>query len=1134
VSTLEDIAPRGVNAGEFLAGDSEMAGLTRAFDWSSTSLGPMSGWPRSLRTLLHMLVASPHPMFLWWGPDLIQFYNDGYRPSLADRHPRALGARGPEFWDDIWSIIGPDIEAVMQRGESVWHTDRLVPIIRNGRLQEVYWTYSYSPVLDDDGRTGGTLVTVQETTPRVLTERRMSMLRRLAEHTAAEARTVADVVRVAAEVLRENDADIAFALPYLLDGSTLRLPSHGSGMPSGAAPESIDLTEAEPDEGGWPLAEVARSGRAVLLTDLSHMAALPGGCWPEPADGAMVMPIGGQGELDGVLIAGLSPRLSLDEHYRNFLDLLANHLAAAINNARSHEAERARAEALAELDRAKTAFFANVSHEFRTPLTLMLGLLEDLLARPPTALAPEDREALTVMHRNGRRLLKLVNTLLDFSRIEAGRARAAYEATDIATYTAELASVFRAAIERAGIRLTVACPPINEPVFVDRDMWEKVVLNLLSNAFKYTFDGEIAVTVGVDDGHAVLMVRDTGIGIPDDEIPNLFNRFHRVEGARGRTQEGTGIGLAMVQELVQLHGGSVTVESVLNEGSTFRVAIPLGTAHLPADRIDAERTAPASVGAADFVEEALRWLPDPEAQAKLPDLSPVGSVTHPVRQDPNAVVLLADDNADMRAYLTRLLADDYEVIAVADGQEALRNAQERRPDIIISDVMMPQLDGFALLRALRADPVTSSIPLILLSARAGEEARIEGLKAGADDYLTKPFSAGEFLARVEAHLKLAAVRAEGVRLEAAARERLEAAMEQAPAALCLLTGPDHVFVLANPPYLELIGGRSVIGRPVREALPDAEGQGLFELLDGVYRTGEPYVGTEHHLELDRNGDGTRESLYVNFVYAPTRDQQGIIDGIFVHVYDVTQQVEARIAAEDATRARDQFLSIASHELRNPVTALKGTAQFLRRAQMSGRLTEERLHTLLSSLEASAIRLATLTNDLLDVATLQRGELPLRLAPTDLSALVREVVRHGEWGEAQLVLDAEPNLEVTIDPDRIHQVVSNLLDNAVKYSPPGEPIRVRVGTHGRGVLLEVQDSGIGLPPDALESIFTPFGRAANAEETDIPGMGLGLHVSRRIAEQHGGKLWAQSEGEGMGTLMSLWLPTEGAHSSEPRS
>jgi signal transduction histidine kinase len=326
----------------------------------------------------------------------------------------------------------------------------------------------------------------------------------------------------------------------------------------------------------------------------------------------------------------------LDDAYRTFFALAAEHIAAAIANAREFEEERRRAETLAELDRAKTRFFSNVSHEFRTPLTLMLGPLEELLA--DGELAPAHRDTLTVTHRNALRLRKLVNTLLDFSRIEAGRVGAAYEPVDFAEYTAELASVFRAAIDKAGIRYRVACERIGEPVYVDREMWEKIVLNLVSNAFKFTFEGEIGVTVRPSPTHAILEVRDSGSGIPAAELANIFERFHRVEAAKGRTHEGTGIGLALVQELVKLHGGTITVASAVGAGTTFTVQIPLGRGHLPADRIAPSRPLPSNgPGADSFVEEALRWLPDaPEARPIEP-------------ADSTRCILVADDNADMRA-----------------------------------------------------------------------------------------------------------------------------------------------------------------------------------------------------------------------------------------------------------------------------------------------------------------------------------------------------------------------------------------------------------------------------------------------------------------------------------------------------
>jgi PAS domain S-box-containing protein len=425
-----------------------------------------------------------------------------------------------------------------------------------------------------------------------------------------------------------------------------------------------------------------------------------------------------------------------------------------ITEKKAHEREIARQrEELAQLDVLKTQFFANISHEFRTPLTLMLGPIEDAITDP--TLAAQPREHLEVAHRNSLRLLKLVNSLLDFSRLEAGRMQAAYEPTDLSAFTAELASVFRSAIEREGMALTVDCPPLAQPAYVDRDMWEKVVLNLLSNAFKFTFDGKIAVTLREQpvlgaskaEGSVELEVLDTGIGIPAHELPRLFERFHRIEGARGRTYEGTGIGLALVQELAKLHGGTVRVESVEGQGSTFTVAMPLGKGHLPPDRVEAARTMPSTALKAEtYVQEALRWIQDPQHPAES---APEVGGAPPIAPDGRrGRVLLADDNADMREYVHRLLNAWYEVETVADGQAALEAIRRSPPDLVLADVMMPRMDGFALLRALRSDPHTQTLPVILLSARAGEESRVEGLDAGADDYLIKPFSARELVSRV--------------------------------------------------------------------------------------------------------------------------------------------------------------------------------------------------------------------------------------------------------------------------------------------------------------------------------------------------------------------------------------------------
>ncbi|HEY9823963.1 MAG TPA: ATP-binding protein [Stenomitos sp.] len=435
----------------------------------------------------------------------------------------------------------------------------------------------------------------------------------------------------------------------------------------------------------------------------------------------------------------------------------------------AREQERQRAESLAELDRAKTAFFSNVSHEFRTPLTLSLAPLQDALNDRTHPLDPVHRERLELVHRNSLRLLKLVNTLLDFSRIEAGRMEAVYEPTDLATFTADLSSVFRSAIERAGLQLSVDCPPLPEPVFVDREMWEKIVLNLLSNAFKFTFQGVITVRLRPTEGNqVVLQIQDTGTGIGLEHLPHLFERFYQVRSTQARTHEGAGIGLALVHELVRLHHGTIEVDSTLGVGTCFTVTLPLGTKHLPSDHLQGNSDRPSvrtlaasSMRASTYGLEAERWVAQ-EHEGKTVMPPPTSSVAP---ASPSARVLVVDDNADMREYLTRILSEHIQVEAVADGATALAMAQAQVPDLILSDVMMPSLDGFELLEALRADPRTREIPIILLSARAGEEAIIEGLEAGADDYLIKPFSAQELLSRITAHLQIAQLRSEALQQE---------------------------------------------------------------------------------------------------------------------------------------------------------------------------------------------------------------------------------------------------------------------------------------------------------------------------------------------------------------------------------
>ncbi|HEX7887232.1 MAG TPA: ATP-binding protein [Phenylobacterium sp.] len=739
-------APSAAPNPDFLSGSSEMGRLIRATNWAGTPLGGIEGWPQSLRTAVSLCLASNFPINIIWGPEHTQIYNDGYRVVCGEAHPDALGQSYTQTWASAWPAIGQPFDAA-RVGQTSYIENQRMFLFRNGYLEETFFTFSLSPIRDESGGIGGLFHPVTETTAAMLSERRTRALRDL-NAAVADARMTPDVISRALQTLARFEYDLPFLLFYRLDddGAAYELAGQaGVAADTPISPRQIFRDAARP----WPMREITENTSVLTVDGLRRrFGDVSCGPYEEAPDVAVLMPMVLPGStLPAVLVvAGASPRVPYDEAYRDFFGLLGAALSAALANARTYEEERARAEALAALDRAKIAFFSNVSHEFRTPLTLIFAPLEEALAEADPS--GDQHGRLKLAHRNAQRLLKLVNSLLDFARLEAGRVQAIFQPTDLPGLTAELASNFRSACETAGLTLTIDCPPLAAPVYVDQDMWEKAVLNLISNAFKFTLAGAITVSLREEAGGAALRVRDTGVGIPEMELPHVFERFHRVEGQRGRTHEGAGIGLALVDELVRLHSGQVSVESRPGEGSEFRIWLPYGAAHLPRDQMRAERPQDADTGRVrSFVDEALRWLP--EAASTPADAEEIA----PVADRPR--VLLADDNADMRAYIGRILTQGgYAVRAVENGAAALRAVRAEPPELVLSDVMMPELDGFGLLAALRADPDVQGLPVILLSARAGEEARVEGLAAGADDYLVKPFSARELRARIDGAVNL--------------------------------------------------------------------------------------------------------------------------------------------------------------------------------------------------------------------------------------------------------------------------------------------------------------------------------------------------------------------------------------------
>jgi signal transduction histidine kinase/CheY-like chemotaxis protein len=713
----------------------EMGGRFAEFDWAAHPLGKPEYWPAEMRTIVATTLTSRFPYILWLGlQGLFTVYNDAYIPILGNRHPAALGQRGEEVWWDIWDSIGPMIDSVVATGKAVWVDDLLLPVITGGRRGERYFTFSYSPLMVGTGDVYGAMATVSETTERVLSERRLHLLNAVAA-AVMDTRTIDDAVRAAVTVCGTQPADLPFVAVYVDDGAA----AHTTAL-RGATPSMLPLLPRT-------LAQLTASdatprSQAHEVDDLA--AVMPGITRVFHADcphQALVLPLR-EGSTAGALVVGTSPRLPLDALYRGFCQLLSDQLSSAFASAVSYEQERQRADALAELDRAKSAFLTNVSHEFRTPLTLLLGPLDDALsdAGPNTVLA----DRLTTARRNAGRLLRLVDSLLDFSRIEAGRATVRLVCTDVGAFTAHIASSFTELCERAGLDLLLDCGAALADI--DPGMWETIVLNLLSNAVKYTLRGSISVEVRAESAHCRITIRDTGVGIAEKDVGRLFERFYRVDDARGRSVEGTGIGLSLVRGLVELQRGTVEIDSEPERGTAVTIRVPRSIDGTPVQYSPdglLDQTNP-------YVAEAGQWVGSP---SRASERWPVVARASDERRE---LILIADDNADMRAHLDRVLSPHWDTVLVADGQSALKATRELHPDAIVTDVMMPGLDGFEFVAAIRAEPELAATPVLMLSARAGAEAVSEGFAGGADDYLPKPFRSRELVDRVSARLAAAA------------------------------------------------------------------------------------------------------------------------------------------------------------------------------------------------------------------------------------------------------------------------------------------------------------------------------------------------------------------------------------------
>ena len=1098
----------------------------------SEAIGAPASWGPALRHAIMQALAAPAPRAVLWGPDHLLLYNDAMRPFFAAKHPSALGRPLLDSFPETQAVTRPLCAKVLT-GAPVCIDHHSVVLIRGGDPEEAFFNFCYLPIRDH-GRVAGIVCECTETTRRVVSERRIDTLQRLSL-ACASARSVADVGQLALPALVQNPRDLLAMLVYL--------PDEADGAPRCVASYGVHPTledSAVPLQ-AWPFQQACQEEGGVIVEPLPCSVNLPdvgsvGLPTPIPTR-ALILPIKRTSSQNarGYLVTVLHPHVPFDDSYRTFLQLLAAHMGAAVERIEASLQTQRRAEELAEIDRVKTNFFHNISHEFRTPLTLILAPIREAIEHGVKGLKPTD---LQVVYRNTQRLLKLVNALLDFARVESDRAEAILEPTDLTAFTRDIVRAFDCVAEHAGLTLVVGCSPLPAPVRVDRGMWEKIVLNLVSNAFKHTFSGHIEVDLEATAAGVELRVRDTGSGIPAGDLSRIFERFARAKSARHGI-EGTGIGLSLVRELCRLHGGDVRVESDVGVGSVFTVTLPRQLLSAPTSEPVAG--AP-DIHATPYVDEAMTWFGADTYAAPTSEVA---------RDAPR--LLLVDDNADMRLYLAQRLGTRWRIATATDGVDALSKLRAQPADLVIADIMMPRLDGLGLLRALRADPHTQTIPVILLSAQAGEEATVQGLGTGADDYLAKPFSTRELVARIEAHLTLAAMRRQVAEAQQHIEELergkawAELLLNCTPTPMVLLKHGTGEITFANRAARVMAGGDLPMG------IQAADGTNIFELTD----ENDVPVPPEHAPgaraargetirddELVWHSPAGRFSLLVSAEQVPAT--HGYDAQTVLAFNDVTALRRSERSLRAAVRARDEFLSVATHELRTPLTPL-----LLRVSQMLSKLTagaaaqrteaDTSLYNKIAAGLAKTLqhgaRFEALVSDLLDVARLNEQTPVFEPKTIDLHAVVeqevevlRQIGQMKQWG-CDVRIHIGEDATCVWDPTYLGKLVRILLSNAIKFGLR-RPVDVTLSSAGLGIALTVRDHGIGIALEDQTRIFERFTRAVS--DRSYGGFGLGLWIAKRIVESCRGSLTVTSV-PSRGSTFRAFLPSlvDTEHLARPR-
>ncbi|RIB21376.1 hypothetical protein C2G38_1106412 [Gigaspora rosea] len=992
----------------------------------------------------------------------------------------------------------------------------------------------------------------QNVTRKILINRRLKCLSDLGNR-IKDADSLKNGCHIIMNALQKNDKDIPFALIYLIDNNKSEtnfeprvaylsattfdsdskvndeklIPDHLL-----ETPEVIDLTKNTYENyntyieirrnttnhsflkcKSWPIDLIIRKDEhvKVALNDESQ---------------AVLFPVKIQSVEKKILIAtlicGINPSRPLDNEYMEFLQLVVNHVSSILAQGKLREEEKKQLEMLADLNRQKVTFFQSVSHELRTPLTLMLSPLEETI----NLCTQEEviHSHLQIVQRNTRRLLKLVTNLLQTSNIETGQLKVQYRETNIAKLTQELASNFNNMASKLNLNYIIDIPNPNDfnqalknKVYLDHELYETIIYNLCSNAFKHTWSGNIKVRLYIDHENerdiVILEVSDTGIGIAEADLKNLFQRFYRVESQQSRSYEGTGIGLSLVKELITIHGGNITVTSKIGKGTTFKCQFPTGFEHLPINQVclnedddTLNNDHQLNLNQQLYLED-LQWdqnneLTIRECESKdiiNMDIDETFFSTNVFHKTTKNTVLIVDDNIDMRNYIEGLLKKEFNVYRACDGRDAwlLLTSLPNLPDLILSDVMMPNMNGYELLNKLRSSAKTRLIPVILLTAKAGELSSMKGLEDGANDYIVKPFNSRQLIARIHTNIKLSQFRYQIISHRCRQEEVKQLLISISNTILSEINFMDalskvvkkvHQIISCNRIFIvlcelseiqnrtmialsedpEVNSEDNIISNLISDQLTVDQILGICESTTSESSNAQEDYSTE--VDVSHNTHCIDTSRQVSMLSARIIANNKYLGWIKAHKspdinwddteIELFQQISNQInvtinsvkllkekiikeahikAIQGANSVKTQILANTSHELRTPLGAIIGILSSIK----DDNLSAEQKDMIDIMIHSSDNALFTV-NNILNAAKLEAHKITLDCKTLDLFDLLESTIEIFEENsgnkQVELILSYDTNSLpkfVKSDPERLKQILMHLLSNSVKFTKEGE-------------------------------------------------------------------------------------------------